>query len=204
MTDRIQPSPEIWHRNDFADLCNWRKLWTAVEVGVDRGEFSLAFLHHWKGHNFIGIDNYLPHPDMPWERSGDFQVAAIRYERHAARAKLICGESLKIAELLRPENRPTFFGGHPTQFVYIDGNHEKNCVADDIKSWWPVVSDDGILAGHDFDDDHPGVKQAVLEFAERENSTIYLTTHDSPPSWYCYKSGMPSADWVRNPQETMA
>lgn len=196
----ILPSPEIWHRNDFADLCNWRKLWTAIEVGVDRGEFSQAFLNYWRGHNFIGIDNYEPHADMPWNRDGDFQVACLRYERHAQRAKLIKAHSVQFAKQLEA-SRPQFFGGKPTQFVYIDGAHDYESVAADLAAWWPVVSPDGILAGHDYDDDHPGVMRAVQEFADRENVTVYLTTHDSPPSWYAYKTGMPGADWIRNPRE---
>ena len=56
------------------------------------------------------------------------------------------------------------------------------------------------MGGHDFDDSHPEVKAAVLEFFSAEQA-IYLTTDDSPPSWYVYKAGMPGSDWVRNPRK---
>lgn len=199
----ILHSPEIDSRNEFPLLCNWRKLLTAVEVGVDRGEYSHHFLSQWYGHNFVGIDNYAPYPEMPWNRDADYQFAVIRYERHAARAKLIKGNSLELAVHFLPENKSEFFGGHPTHFVYIDGDHAYDAVNADIQAWWPVVSDIGILAGHDFNDDHPGVVQAVTEFAEREQLTIYLTDKDRCPSWYCYKRGIPGPEWIRREAENL-
>lgn len=195
----IRVSPEIWHRNDFPLLCNWRKLWTAVEVGVDRGEYSNHFLNQWYGHNFIGIDNYESYPEMPWDRDADYQMAVLRYERHAARAKLVRGSSVELAPIFLPEHKTPFFGEHPTHFVYIDGDHSYDAALADINAWWPTISEIGILAGHDFDDAHPGVVQAVTEFAAREHVVIYLTAEEQCPSWYCYKRGMPGKDWVRNP-----
>lgn len=193
----VGPSPEIWHRNDFSVLCNWRKLWRAVEVGVDKGEFSQAFLAHWQGHAFLGVDPYLPYHGMPWPREADFQIAVIRYERYARVAKLVRAGSLEMADTLRTTDRD-LWGGTLFDFVYLDGCHLYDSVKADLEAWWPLVSDAGILAGHDFDGDHPGVIRAVTEFAAANDLTVYLT-QEAQPSWYAYKAGIPGPDWVRNP-----
>lgn len=194
----VVPSPEIWHRDDFALLCNWRKLWRAVEVGVDKGEFSQAFLSRWQGTTFLGVDHYQPYPGMPWPRDADFQTAVLRYERYARVAKLVRADARELAATLAASDLD-LWGGQRFQFVYIDGCHEYASVAADLAAWWPLVADAGVFAGHDFDGNHPGVVRAVTEFASEKNLTVYLT-QDAPASWYVYKAGIPGPDWVRNPR----
>lgn len=194
----VLPSPEIWHRDDFAVLCNWRKLWRAVEVGVDKGEFSQAFLSRWQGYSFLGVDPYLPYPGMDWPRDADFHVAVMRYERYARVAKLAKIGSVELAATLMERRTRDIWGDDLFQFIYIDGCHEFDSVMADLLAWWPLLGDDGILAGHDFDGDHPGVVRAVTQFAGERGLTVY-TTPDRPASWYTYKSGIPGPGWVRNP-----
>ena len=43
--------------------------------------------------------------------------------------------------------------------VYIDGSHMEPNVIADMRAWWPIVADNGIMAGHDFD--IIGVKNAI-------------------------------------------
>jgi predicted O-methyltransferase YrrM len=47
--------------------------------------------------------------------------------------------------------------------VFIDANHEYSHIRKDIDKWIPKVKTGGIIAGHDYSDAHPGVKQAVKE-----------------------------------------
>jgi hypothetical protein len=189
----VLPSPEIWHRGDLALLCNWRRLYRAAEVGVDRGEFSITFLERWLGENYYGVDHYRPTPDFPHDRTADFHAACIRYERHARRAKLIKGESVETASI---------FPDGSLDFVYLDGAHDRDNVIQDLLAWWHTISDEGIIAGHDWDETHPGVIQGVRDFAEQEGLTIYLTSVDGfikedCPSWYIYKNGIPGPEWRR-------
>lgn len=190
----IQNSPEIWHRNCLALLANWRCLWNCVEIGVGRGEFSIAFLEQWHGkHNcgtFVGVDPYLPHPDFPFDRQGEFIAAAIRYERHANVASLVRSTSLEYAETVKPGS---------VDLVYLDADHSYEAVAADIRAWWPLLSHKGILAGHDYDLTHPGVMQAVQELTAEYGAEVYLTTRDCPlRSWYAYRTGIPGPEWRRN------
>lgn len=190
-----QASPEIWHRDDFSLLCNWRKLFTAVEVGVDRGEFAQEFLQHWRGHCYVGIDEYLSYPEMNYERESDYLIALNRIERHARIAKLIRESSQRATEIISDSG---ILSHREFDFVYIDAAHDEINVIKDLERWWPLVSEIGILAGHDFDEMHPGVVKAVSQFASYVGRDLYVTTNDGPCfSWYIYKNGMPGPDWRR-------
>jgi len=43
--------------------------------------------------------------------------------------------------------------------VYIDGSHMEPNVIADMRAWWPIVAENGIMAGHDYD--IIGVKNAI-------------------------------------------
>jgi hypothetical protein len=48
-------------------------------------------------------------------------------------------------------------------FLFIDGCHVYEFVKKDIENFLPKMKKGGIMAGHDFNEAHPGVMQAVLE-----------------------------------------
>lgn len=52
---------------------------------------------------------------------------------------------------------------HP-DMIFIDGDHSYDSVVSDIDAWWPKISPEGILCGHDFNPETwPGVVRAVKE-----------------------------------------
>lgn len=56
----------------------------------------------------------------------------------------------------------------PSQFlkaemVFIDADHSYEAVKADIRMALSVLADPGVICGHDYTDDYPGVKQAVHE-----------------------------------------
>jgi Methyltransferase domain len=201
MNAKVLPSPEIWHRADFGMLCEWRKLYRCIEVGVDRGEFSDIFLSRcYNCTLYLGIDPYLPDSVMPWDRSGDFQSAALKYAQYPSKAKLVLKSSQEAATALTTSSD---LYSRPYDFVYVDANHTKEAVLQDMQLWVKFLSPQGILAGHDYGmstDDHKGVKEAVDEFAANNGLVVYYTTGDDPQSWYIYKQGIPSSNWMRNDQ----
>jgi hypothetical protein len=146
----------------------------------------------WSGGEYYGVDTYHSSPEIPWNREADFQMAAIRYERHARRARLLRCESRVAAQALHTIPYVREF-----DWVYIDAGHDFESVMADIQTWWPLVSSRGVLAGHDYDPGHPGVIQAVNKFFA--NATVYLTHEAHIPSWYVYKSGIPGPTWRRLP-----
>ena len=193
MAFAVLPSPEIWHRDDLPLLCNWRKLWRVVEIGVDRGEYAQMFLARWQGEEYWGVDDYEPYPEMQFPRDADYHMALARLAPHARRAKLIRLPSTEAAALFKPGS---------VDCVYLDGAHDYASVLTDLWAWRHALSEPGIIAGHDFDDTHPGVKRAVCEFSREINQTVYLTAvegynKEDCPSWYLYRSGLPGASWRR-------
>lgn len=74
----------------------------------------------------------------------------------------VVGKSLWAADLFRQNwIRPNL--------VFLDGSHEYEDIAADIRAWKPLLAPGGILAGHDFagDANWPGVERAVRELIPR-------------------------------------
>lgn len=192
----IVKSTEIEHRRDFSLLCNWRRLYRAIEIGTDKAEFALEFLEKWIGHTLLCIDPYEPYEEMPWNRDGDYHTAIQRLSAHGARVKLIREKSPDVLSLMAPIKYGAY-RAFDIDFVYIDGSHLYERTKADIEAWWERLTPIGMLAGHDFDDEHDGVKRAVTEFAEANGLRVQITHEtDSPPSWYIYRNE-PGAGWKR-------
>lgn len=182
---RVNRSVEIKHRDELALLCEWRRLETYVEIGVDRGVFSARFMaRNQNFRHYIGVDPYASTAEFPSSRDPDMHIAIAKYARHE-NATLLRMTSAAFAESLRTGQYGHIKEG-VVDFVYIDAGHEYADVQQDIATWWPLVSEKGILAGHDYDWTHPGVMRAVEEFADQEHVQIW-TTEEHPESWYCYK-----------------
>lgn len=191
----IKPSKEIWHRDDFPLLCTWRNLETIVEIGVERGNFSEIFLTRAYNHRlYIGVDQYKPVPEYPYDRQSDLIMASQIYARFP-KSTLILGSSEQVAHGVANRQLGRL-DRVEVDFVYIDADHSEEAVLKDIELWWPLVSRRGILAGHDYDETHPGVVAAVDSFANNHNVDVFITP-DFPNSWYCYKSGIPGPGWSR-------
>ena len=184
----IKLSEEIKTRGEFADLCNSRQLFRAVELGVDVANFAVEFMEKWKGNEYWAVDPYVPTSFFTFDREADFQLAILRLAKFNARARVVRSTGKYFSKFL--ENRP-FYKPPDTQveFVYIDAEHEYEDVMNDLKEWWPRVSYSGILAGHDFNLQCGGVAKAVTEFFIQEQRNVYLTQEiNFPTSWYVYKT----------------
>lgn len=174
----------LQNRGQFADLCNVRGIKRAVEVGTDRGVFAEQFLQRWKGEILIGVDNWQPYHEMPYDRSPDMLMAVILLAGFRDRVKLARGQSVDVA--------PRIGGHYRPGFVYIDADHRYESVRSDISAWWPYVQHGGILAGHDYMPEHDGVIRAVDEFAAGQNLEIRLTNDmNEYRSWWVEKPELP-------------
>ena len=70
--------------------------------------------------------------------------------------RLIRGSSLHVASTLDKSD---------LDLIFIDAGHDYESVTEDIMSWFPHLSENGVMIGHDYYADvWPGVVQAVDEF----------------------------------------
>lgn len=178
----IEPSAEVAARVDFPQLCDARGIKFAVEIGVEQGVYAAQFLKHWHGESLILVDDYGDHEENPGDRTFDMLTAALALAPHHGRYRFIRLPSVEAAARF-----PAYMRSWGPRFFYLDAAHDFDNVWRDLNAWWPLVPEDGILAGHDFDNSHPGVVQAVTAFAQREQLRVYLTTNDGLPSWYVYR-----------------
>lgn len=179
---RTMLSPEIGSRGDFARLLNTRMLVAhAVEVGSHRGAFAERLLSEWNGACLHLVDPWKVTATSKGDRESDYRWCC---ERIRPWCDHVIIHRMTSEEAARPSN----VGGN-LNFVYIDGDHSYEAVAQDIALWWPKVGVDGILAGHDYyPPECPGVVQAVREFAEDQAIPVVWLSHEyGYTSWYVYK-----------------
>lgn len=60
-------------------------------------------------------------------------------------------------------------------FVYLDASHEYGDVLADLREWWPLVDEGGVLVGDDFEDPWYGIIRAGMEFADEIGRPIQLS-----------------------------
>eukprot|EP00391_Amoebophrya_sp_Ameob2_P003300 CAMPEP_0179000666 /NCGR_PEP_ID=MMETSP0795-20121207/10827_1 /TAXON_ID=88552 /ORGANISM="Amoebophrya sp., Strain Ameob2" /LENGTH=393 /DNA_ID=CAMNT_0020693745 /DNA_START=118 /DNA_END=1299 /DNA_ORIENTATION=+ len=64
--------------------------------------------------------------------------------------------------------------GNKFDLIFIDGDHSYKGVRRDLDAWWPRLSTNGVLSGHDFDIQWYGVVLAVLDFVQEKNLKLWL------------------------------
>lgn len=185
-TFRLSPLP---NRLALAEFCNDNGLTGyAAEVGVWLGYYSVPFLDRWKGECMYLID--------PWDRlpadeyrdvrndhfdAGDYGKVVQTFLRFGSRAVMCRMRSNDAAKIISDK----------LDFVYIDANHAYEHVRNDLSLWWDKLSDRAVLAGHDvFWVNHPGVTQALYEFACGIDAAVELIPGDKPgeaPSFFIRK-----------------
>jgi len=126
-----------------------------AEVGSYSGESARMFLR--KAKILHCIDLWLPYEDygVPIgymdQAEAAFDILQCQYSDRIIKHKM---DSLKAADL---------FEDRSFDVVYIDADHSYPAARSDILKWRQKVKPNGILAGHDYDHHHIGVKLAVDE-----------------------------------------
>lgn len=160
-------------RYEFPELIDQRGYKSAVEVGVNLGQFSYHLLKYSQLTVLVGVDSYK-------RRFAHYMKGAVSLlEPYTAinRYKLHRMGSVDAANMLSKD-------GRLYDFIYIDADHSKAAVAADIAAWYPLVRPGGILAGHDYVDVvHQEVQEAVNEFAEASGLQLHVT-REAWGSWF--------------------
>jgi hypothetical protein len=144
--------PMIWYcRTFFHD-----KPVVGVEVGVDGGTHALSILQTLNVTKLYLVDDYKPYVEYGNRR--DFSAGKQKAIKLLSKQPVeFIYEPSPTAALRTPKN---------LDFVYIDANHEYASVQLDLWAWYPRLAKRAVLGGHDFTDEYPGVRKAVMEFAD--------------------------------------
>lgn len=131
----------------------------AIEVGSWMGRSTCAIAANIRGYVWA-IDTWkgsAEHAPMLADKPSDWL-----YERFLANT-----QGLPIVPLMLPSvDAAVLFSGTGTKadLIFIDANHTYESVKADIEAWMPLLTDGGVLCGHDFDPVYwPGIVQAVKE-----------------------------------------
>ena len=162
----------------------------AVEVGVAFGENAEIILDSCELRHIWLVDpwDYVPDEDpigyadsiKDWQGCEDYCRAKML--RFGDRATMLKCESVDAA-------KSSFNYGF--DFVYIDANHKRPYIDNDLHAWFNKVKKGGIFGGHDYHNvNRPDyvceVKDAVDAFFADKDYTLHIT-EDEDPSWYIIK-----------------
>ena len=184
-------------RNDLAHLLNAKGLLgQAVEIGTHRGAYAGQLLERWQGQTLWCVDPWGIPPGCESQmkfydpggrtREDDYKEVQ-RLARKHPRLRPLRAVSAVAVE--------TFTDG-TLDFVFVDGDHRRQAVADDLRLWWPKLRPGGILAGHDIvmlgpwdreDNWGRNVQPAVEEFSIPLGLPVYLIAEGEVWSFYMEK-----------------
>jgi hypothetical protein len=141
----------------------------ATEIGVAAGENSESIMKTLNVKMLFLVDPYTPYTDLRSveEQEQAKMLASVKrrvLDQFPRRTRLLRMTSDQAAEYLPCEQ----------DFIYIDGLHDYDHVAQDMANFFPKVRRDGILAGHDYCFPYDGLQKAVSEFCATHNVRLHI------------------------------
>lgn len=153
-----------WGKYEIVEWLFCNKKHNIAEIGVYNGQFMIPWALLNKELSLLLVDPYKHFPKEIYNDTSNHPqvVQDARYELVKAmiapmsdRCQLWRMTSAEAAKLVPASS---------LDFIYIDANHAEESVTADLHAWWPKLKDDGLFAGHDYNDLHMGVKHAVGKF----------------------------------------
>ena len=161
-----------WHV--ISHLIKKFQLKKIVEIGLWKGATARHVLSERGDLEYVGVDAYRVQPN---NESETYETGENGHEWN---------HSKMIADMESFEsNTPNFtfmhmmsaeaskkFDDASIDLIFIDGDHSYEGCHGDIEAWWPKIRPGGIMMGHDYGPEWPGVLKAVDDFIRDNGSRI--------------------------------
>jgi len=150
------------------NLKNFNQPLIGIEIGSAEGENAKTMFNAIPIRHLYCIDPYDVYTEVDIGRTAD---ASGQLEK----AKKNLKEYLSYVTFIKDYsyNCINQFEDVGYDFVYIDGNHDYDCVKQDIELYYPKVRSGGILGGHDFGAGFYGIVRAVQELCNKYDYVLY-------------------------------
>lgn len=175
---QLQGTPSIipgTHRFDFPEFLVEMGYKVGAEIGVHKGEYTERFCK-------AGLSMYAVDPWMAFWGQG----------RTQAKQDVQDGYYQEAYDRLSPYINCTFirktsmdalsdFKDNGIDFVYIDGDHAFEHIANDIVAWSKKVRSGGIISGHDYFNTNPEARNVLCQVKSVVNA--YTEAFGINPWW---------------------
>lgn len=147
-------------RDELPKLCVQMGYKKGAEVGVYKGAFTEKFCK-------LGIFMYAIDPWKAFTGQGRTQNDQARQDflyGHTQRTLAPYKENYQIIRATSLDAVKQFKNGS-LDFVYLDGDHSFQGIAEDLYVWAPKVRKGGIVSGHDYFDTSPQAQNIICHVA---------------------------------------
>jgi hypothetical protein len=132
-------------RADLPALCRDLAMTRGAEIGVWKGEYSLAFCRAIPALTWTCVDPWAPYAAY---RDNKNQQALID-QAHAEATEKLSPYRVTFLRMASVAAAP-LVPDRSLDVVYLDGNHEAAYIREDLDLWIPKVRPGGLIAGHDY------------------------------------------------------
>lgn len=178
------PLPLRLSRTQFPAILHRMGATRVAEVGVWKGAYSAWLASRLPTATVLAIDPWATYPTWKDPRNRLDLMAAVEAEAsdrlgRYPNVRILKQTSVAAAALITDGT---------LDFVYIDANHGKAAVLEDITTWTPKLRPGGILAGHDYRRLASKPMIEVIEAVQTYTQAAgirpwFITARDTTPSW---------------------
>lgn len=183
---------------DSKDLAILRRLeslkekYKYLEIGVYKG-YNTAIIGQQRNNAFIyGVDPWADISSPEYKATRDYiafendNVHEANYQEALAHNWFLLSQGRIELHRKSAKQAIDIFDDNSLDMVFLDGDHSRQAVSEEMNLYWHKVKPNGYLAGHDYN--HPnflsGVKDAVDSFAIENKLSIEL---DCDYTWFIRK-----------------
>ena len=185
--------PEFSYNSDVKSLIHTISLLgnnlIGIELGVYRAQSFCTILHNCQNVKLLyGIDFYQPFTDSLYD-GHDVNHVYTAHEKDVDMNKSIAYNRIKYSGM---EDKVVFyeqdsneavknFKEKSVDFIFIDTYMTKEQCYLDLKTWYPIIKDGGLFAGHDWTSEY--VQNSVNSFRENNKIASNLSIFDNCWAW---------------------